>query len=1624
MKRSIRVVLFVFLLAVCLTGGGETQKAYAADFAGGNGTYTNPYQVATPDQLNQVRNYLGSYFIQTADIDLSGFANWIPIGNIDSNFTGIYDGNGHKISQLTINVASSDPAGLFGVCSAGSTLINIKLDQVNVTGNTKVGALVGKSYGEIIKCSVQNGIVSNVECSGFGYPGGGLAGEVENGFVEGCYADVQVSGKAQLGGLIGLTFDNTTVKRCQSAGSVNGTQYVGGLVGIADIHSGFDGSQTITESFSSASVTGTDESGGLVGYVSASDISNCFSTGQVSGTNYVGGLLGRIQLQSKVENCYSTGQVTGTSNTGGLIGYKYEITVIGSYYDRETSGKSDTGKGIPKTTAEMKQQATYSGWDFSGIWKISAGVDYPCFKLAYLQDTLNSFGWGSGTSGDPYQVACSWELNKTRNYSGANIYFMQTGDIDLSGLNWIPIGSNWASHYNGNNYRITGLTCDRPSEGFVGLFGWLGYSSELRNINLIDVNVRGNVDVGGLAGYVGIVINCHVSGSVTGSSCVGGLTGDVSQLTDSSSSANVSGGTYVGGLSGINFRTINRSCSTGNVTGFTHVGGLLGNNIDYAKIYNSYSTGNVTGTTNVGGLVGSAESNSQVNTSYSFGNVTGTTNVGGCIGLNNGVLTSSLYNREAITDPGFDHSALNKGVPQLIYGLKQQSTYAGWDFSNTWQIANGVSRPQLKWESFHDFVHPIVASVSPAGDVTTAYPVKNLIITFDETVHKGTGNITVTRNSGESEVIAVTGGQVTVSNKTVTIVPAEKLLWGETYQVVFGQGTFADTAGNQCNESAWSFTLSAAVLEMNVPAGVSLGVPFSVTVTATDGSGNTLEGYEGRVHFASSDGAALLPQDYTFTAGDMGTKTFSVTLKNEGQRTITVNDTEYDVLTCSGTVEVVGVHVTGAETNREGTTVSLSFDWAMADPAGKQGQFTLKVNGSRRPLTAASLRSGDHNKIDLTVGNAPIFSGDTVSISYTPGNIAAEDGKVLAPLTDYAVTNTLPAAANLALPANGGVAAASSTLTSDGFKLSDLNDGTRDWYWNDGTNGDYTDDWCEVNWSGGVQEINKVVLRVPVRNDLTELQRRIGPLTVQYRDQSDAYHDLETVNSWLAPTTSDGTEINIFTAYPALNAKAVRIKFTGGNDDGWVFLEELEVYNVPNTIVSSKENHYTVDNEGNSITAQETGITTGTTAGAFLGNLNKQSGSAWKVVAEGLSITTEEEFDAAAGRDDGDTLAIGDKLAVLAGDSSALQVYTITVEFLLDQGGLNYLSSNRAVTPNMIEFGDNLYATWAENNGGHTQIRVKKFDGTTWSSADDNSILNSNSGNNAYNPVLCEFNNSLYLAWYEDPGSAEIYQVYVRKYHSGNWDPEINLSCSGNKAFNIKLAADNSYLSAVWVEKDDEGKEQVRVKMTSDGSTWNDAGPESLNYNAARAASLPDMEIFNNNLFAAWSEKGLIRVRKYDGDAWSTADNNASLNYDPAKVADMPVFINNGTDLYLIWGEKTDNDTGNYQVRGSKYNGSTWDSISDDSGLNDDPAKGAYMLSGRAYLGTIYTGWTESLEGSVIIKTYTDQGGWGAANGINYDQAEASSGISFTVFNGTLYAAWNEKSGGVEQIRVKSIGHE
>jgi len=672
------VLLFVVLFA----------PAHAAGWQGG-GTAESPYLIYDANDMQAIGanpDDWDKHFKLMADIDMSAYigTEYNIIGTSSNPFLGVFDGNGHKISNFIYNTTSTTYVGLFGyVYGAQAMIKDLGLLNPVINVETRAGTLVAF---------------------------------LKDGTVAGCSAEgVSVlTGDTNTGGLIAISFDGT-IFDCYSSGSVWGFSSVGGLVGTAS-------GGSISNCTSAASVSGNgDRVGGLIGNSQGGAVSNCYSTGSVSGFDLVGGFIGR-NYDGMVNNCYSTGPVSGTGMfVGGLVGknegqFGSTGIVLNSFWDTHTSGQAggDGSTGTGKTTTDMQDMNTFldAGWDFVGEttngpsddWAEPVEGGYPVLWWQLPEGSLPqlpTFSGGTGESNNPYLISTATELNSIGHNSRLmEAHYRLVNDIDLTGVDFFIIGGDgipFAGVFDGNNHIVSNFTY-RVSEHArqIGVFGCtFGPAAEIMNLSLTDPNViadagqlvgsllgclktgtisncrvqNGNTlgirHVGGLVGwnkggtvtnshstgsvlgnedYVGglvgtnngLVTNCYTAGSVEGKYDVGGLVGwnyTNGTISDSCTMSSVLGSLSVGGLVGKNESTVSNCSSSGPVVGYnSHVGGLVGSNTSSSIISNSHATGNTLGDLQVGGLAGENSGTGTVSNSYATGEAEGFSDVGGLVG--------------------------------------------------------------------------------------------------------------------------------------------------------------------------------------------------------------------------------------------------------------------------------------------------------------------------------------------------------------------------------------------------------------------------------------------------------------------------------------------------------------------------------------------------------------------------------------------------------------------------------------------------------------------------------------------------------------------------------------------------------------------------------------------------------------------------------------------------------------------------------------------------------------------------------------------------------------------------------------------------------------------------------
>ena len=270
-------------------------------------------------------------------------------------------------------------------------------------------------------------------------------------------------------------------------------------------------------------------------------------------------------------------------------------------------------------------------------WQAGGEYTYTVSLLAAAKDlgyTIESDGSYTVTSADGLM-----NVAELVNGGKTDINITLDTDIDLTGKDWTPIGTDYDNSYkgtfDGGGHTITGLTFTTNDE-YAGLFGYLNRAGTVKNVVMEGVQITSNQIYGGSIGGVvgsswGTIENCSVSGSISGTVYVGGVVGVQigGSITGCSSSATVKGMVDVGGVAGQtnSSATLTACYATGNVTleiapkKNIAGGGLVGMNAGSRGLLACYATGNVTST----------------------GSSTGQVHIGGFLGNNYTTVTASYW---------------------------------------------------------------------------------------------------------------------------------------------------------------------------------------------------------------------------------------------------------------------------------------------------------------------------------------------------------------------------------------------------------------------------------------------------------------------------------------------------------------------------------------------------------------------------------------------------------------------------------------------------------------------------------------------------------------------------------------------------------------------------------------------------------------------------------------------------------------------------------------------------------------------------------------------------------------------------------------------------------------------
>ena len=399
----------------------------------GLGTATYPYQISTAAQLKLFRDIVNGTDVQTPNsgacavlmndivlndgtFDANGNytttgligtnpEEWTPIGKYTNDgfnnapYTGTFDGQGHTIKGLYVNLPDV-AVGLFG-CLEDAAVRNLTVDGY-VQGRHIVGGIAGKAraYGAapstVENCRNNCHVVSEYGTgSGSFLYVGGIVGSAANTTIADCVNTGVVEAKGSnnyssvAAGIVGSLYENVTVKNCYNTGEINVTGdklRAGTAGGIAG--SDFSEGSTISDCYNLGAVTVsytgsnsdyTAEVGGIMGYIStsATTVSNCYSVGALTsttgtGTSYIGGVVGSNAYNNTVENCYylDSTATKAVGNGGGIVD---EAT------GPKTAAQLGDGTVVLKLLINNRTDSEHP-WNSQCQYLAAAGKTLPVFK--------------------------------------------------------------------------------------------------------------------------------------------------------------------------------------------------------------------------------------------------------------------------------------------------------------------------------------------------------------------------------------------------------------------------------------------------------------------------------------------------------------------------------------------------------------------------------------------------------------------------------------------------------------------------------------------------------------------------------------------------------------------------------------------------------------------------------------------------------------------------------------------------------------------------------------------------------------------------------------------------------------------------------------------------------------------------------------------------------------------------------------------------------------------------------------------------------------------------------------------------------------------------------------------
>ncbi len=759
-------------------------------------------------QVEWSKNYRLANDIDFSTLSAADQTKTKSIGTVTYPFMGEFDGNGHKITGLTL---SNSDSGLFWYTGATAYIHDLTIEGANVLFSDNAAVLAHNNYGRIEKCAVvntnitadtgavlggmvsrnygvirssyvQGGTLTSNSLTATGHAGFVGANET-GGLIEGCWTSMAVNTTSEYaGGFVGLGYGGT-IRNCFALGNVSARGYSGGFVGRSVY-----GGNTYENCYAAGVVTVSGEQGnGFIGgnkpdsafqYDQSKGVTNCyFNSAAASAAAY--GAVGKSLDEMKTDTFLTaiSGSDSGVwareaDKNGGLpylLGVAVPETAVTAQitvklaiasYDKNSYTFNRMGDVITVTMdsngntrlvdlmdeAQRQGLLTYSYATTSTFGRFihtinGRAVDAPDGWMFTVNDTLSNVSaslatvqngdqvlWFEGTTENRFQgpsweeltgtpAAISWvdietvddllALAKATDAETLGKNYRLKADLDLKDTPFNGIGSAaqpFTGRFDGQGHTISHVTVNAPEGENAGFFNVIK-GATIRDLKLVDVEITGKTNVGGLVGSARVQLDssdlsknvanliggCSVSGTVTGTKNVGGLVGLNEGKTDPqtlfsiasavdkcAASVTVNGKEKTGGLVGKNGGTITKSSSGGTVKGDTTTGGLAGDSS--GDIYDSHTSCTVAGSSHTGGFVGFSDG--AVKDCYSIGGVSGTDYTGGFAGVIS--RAENVVSAGQVTIVGTPTQGYNGGFAGKLYGM-----VAGLDNQITVKNASG-----------------------------------------------------------------------------------------------------------------------------------------------------------------------------------------------------------------------------------------------------------------------------------------------------------------------------------------------------------------------------------------------------------------------------------------------------------------------------------------------------------------------------------------------------------------------------------------------------------------------------------------------------------------------------------------------------------------------------------------------------------------------------------------------------------------------------------------------------------------------------------------------------------------------------------------------------------------------